>query len=209
MDISVIIPVYNCEKYIERTLECILKQGIDFGNIPSCYIGEIIVVNDGSTDTTLDKIKHFAEKHKSTRLHIITQPNLGVSNSRNKGLEMSKGKYIYFADADDYMLLYSLIQILDYATKNNAEIVRFSYSIIHEGSINDVSSADNITRCLPLSLHAIVDFDGYLDISPALGGSMLWHILFSRGAIGDIRFDARLSLEEDYIFEYPLVELKY
>jgi len=89
---SVVIPLYNKEKYIKRTINSVLKQ--TFQNF------EIIVVNDGSTDNSLSVVKSIKDK----RIKIFNQKNLGVSNARNKGIKKAKGEYIAFLDADDKFL---------------------------------------------------------------------------------------------------------
>ncbi len=87
---SVIIPLYNKEKYIEATLKSVLNQEFkDF---------EVIVVNDGSTDSSLDKVAKFSDE----RIVIYKQKNTGVSMARNKGVELAKSKYIALLDADDF-----------------------------------------------------------------------------------------------------------
>ena len=86
---SVIIPLYNKEKYIQNTLNCVFNQSFkDF---------EVIVVNDGSTDGSLEILKKFSDH----RLKIIHQKNQGVSVARNIGMENAKADYICFLDADD------------------------------------------------------------------------------------------------------------
>lgn len=91
--ISIIIPVYNKEKYIKKCLESITNQ--TYKNI------EIIVINDGSTDNSENIIKEFAKKEK--RIKVFTQSNGGVSKARNQGLKYASGEYILFVDADDYV----------------------------------------------------------------------------------------------------------
>lgn len=89
--VSVIIPTYNCEKYIVQTIESVLKQ--TYSNF------EIIVIDDGSTDNTKKIIEKFINSHK---IRYIYQTNSGQSAARNKGIEESNGEYIAFLDADDY-----------------------------------------------------------------------------------------------------------
>ncbi|MFA0462276.1 glycosyltransferase family 2 protein, partial [Vibrio sp. 10N.261.45.F1] len=89
--ISIIVPVYNSEEYIRDTLQAIENQ--DYPEL------ELILINDGSTDTTFDIISKFEFSHVSTV--ILNEKNSGVSNSRNKGIKISTGKYITFVDADD------------------------------------------------------------------------------------------------------------
>ena len=95
--LSIIIPAYNVERYIKACLESILpvtEQGHEV---------EIIVVNDGSTDNTLYILEAFRES-TSVPLTIINQPNGGLSNARNNGLKVAKGRYVWFIDGDDRLL---------------------------------------------------------------------------------------------------------
>lgn len=91
--LSIIVPVYNVDKYVSHCLEVLCKQ--DYKNI------EIIVVDDGSTDNSASIIRTFARKDK--RIITIFQSNEGVSAARNKGLGVAEGRYITFVDADDYV----------------------------------------------------------------------------------------------------------
>lgn len=88
--VSIIIPCYNSEPYIDECITSILEQ--DYQNI------EIIVINDGSIDGSLDKLNSYLEK-----ITLINQPNSGACIARNKGLEIASGKYIKFLDSDDYL----------------------------------------------------------------------------------------------------------
>lgn len=93
VDISIIIPVYNTEKYLENCLESV--KGQTFQN------WEAICVNDGSTDHSADILQIFAQKDK--RFKIITRKNSGVSQARNTGLDLAGGKYVMFLDSDDFI----------------------------------------------------------------------------------------------------------
>lgn len=93
MKLSIIIPAFNLEDYIERCLESILEQAfVDF---------EIIIVNDGSSDKTLDICKLFA--NRDNRINIFTQENSGVSVARNVGLKVARGEWVCFVDGDDWI----------------------------------------------------------------------------------------------------------
>ena len=89
--ISIIIPAYNAEKYIIRCLKSCINQS--YRNI------EVIVVDDGSTDETVKKCRII----KDSRIKIISKKNAGVSEARNTGIQVAKGEYIFFLDADDYL----------------------------------------------------------------------------------------------------------
>lgn len=111
--VSIIIPVHNLEDYIGNCLEKLLCQ--TYKNL------EILCINDGSTDSSEQKIKSFAEKDQ--RIIYIHQANAGVSAARNKGLETATGEYVMFVDGDDY-LHYQAVEILvDCISHNNTDMV--------------------------------------------------------------------------------------
>ena len=100
--ISIILPVFNEEKYIQTTLDSIFNQ--DFKDF------EVIVIDDGSTDDTL-KIVEEKFKNSTIPYNIVHQENKGVSSARNKGISLAKGEYIVFLDGDDYILTNHLSQL--------------------------------------------------------------------------------------------------
>lgn len=107
MKFSVIIPVYNAEKYIERAIDSIVKQ--DYKDY------EMILINDGSTDRSLEIIQRLAERN--TRIRVESIVNEGVSHARNKGIELANGEYVLFMDADDMHEENTLQQIEDFLVK--------------------------------------------------------------------------------------------
>jgi len=90
MKVSMIVAAYNAEKYIEETLETLVKQTLDE------Y--EILVVNDGSTDGTLEILRIYEERYP--HLRVIDKENGGPSSARNAGLDEATGEYVFFFDAD-------------------------------------------------------------------------------------------------------------
>lgn len=119
LKLSVIIPVYNVEKYIEACVECIYRQGIAEDEF------EVILINDGSTDYSLKIIQGLAEKHHN--ISIISQDNQGPSEARNKGIRMAKGEYIHFMDSDDIVLDGTLRTMLNTALKYQLDILKGDY----------------------------------------------------------------------------------
>lgn len=99
--ISVVIPIYNVENYIDKCIETVIKQ--TYKNI------EIILVDDGSTDNSGYKCEEW--KKKDNRIVVLHKENGGLSSARNAGIDVAKGKYISFIDSDDYVD-YSMIEIL-------------------------------------------------------------------------------------------------
>lgn len=118
--ISIVIPVYNVEKYLDRCLSSVVGQTFD--NF------EILLIDDGSTDTSLDICLKWSKL--DSRVTVLHQNNNGVSNARNIGIEMSKGGYIAFVDADDYVE-HTYIQNL-FEKRNIADLVVSGYSRVSE-----------------------------------------------------------------------------
>jgi len=112
MKVSVIIPVYNASKYISRCIESIMCQTFnDF---------ELLLINDGSSDNSLEILKKYAKKDK--RIRVIDQENMGVANTRNKGIGLAKGEYVAFIDNDDYIDEDYLEKLLQYSNKQDIVI---------------------------------------------------------------------------------------
>lgn len=113
-DVSVIVPVYNCEEYIGATLDSIINQ--DFKNF------EVIVIDDGSTDRSLEIINEKLSKSLISH-QIIHQENSGVSSARNAGISKATGKYLVFIDGDDYVTGNHLSEL--YNGKSDFSMVQF------------------------------------------------------------------------------------
>ena len=114
MKLSIILPVYNVEAYLEECLESLVNQNY------SDY--EILAVNDGSKDNSLKILKKYEKKYPKL-LHVYDKENGGVSTARNYGIEKAKGKYIFFVDSDDYILPNSLNTIDKYMEEDYDLIV--------------------------------------------------------------------------------------
>lgn len=115
--ISIIIPVYNVEKYISICLDSAVNQ--TYKDL------EIVLINDGSTDTSKQIIEEYAIK--DPRIKIINQSNKGISATRNEGIQNSSGEYIVFIDSDDWIDLNTCELALEALRKNNADLVYWSY----------------------------------------------------------------------------------
>ena len=113
--VSVIIPVYNAEKYLEKCLDSLLKQ--TFTDM------EVICVDDGSTDASLEILKRFQEKDR--RIHVLTQENQYAGTARNNGMKIAQGEYLLFLDADDFFEETLLEKIYSQGKKMEADIVLF------------------------------------------------------------------------------------
>lgn len=132
MDISVIIPAYNAIPYIDKCMDKLINQ--DF---KGKY--EIIVVNDGSKDNTLDELKKYSKKYKFIK--VIDQKNAGQAVARNKAIDITKGKYIMFVDIDDFVDTAILSKMYNLAEKKKADLVYCDYYEYH--SSNDLRLVKN------------------------------------------------------------------
>lgn len=113
--ISVIVPVYNVEMYIEKCLDSIVRQS--YQNL------QIIVVDDGSTDASNKRVKPYLEDN---RVHFIEQENKGLSGARNTGLKAASGKYVLFVDSDDYLELKTIEELVVAMEEKQVDLIRFN-----------------------------------------------------------------------------------
>ena len=128
--VSIIVPIYNVEKYIEECILSIINQ--TFKKI------EIILVNDGANDKSMERIEKYIISDK--RIKVINQLNSGLSVARNNGLKIATGKYILFVDSDDYIDK-NMIKIMYNAAENeNLDIVMCGYNRIVNNVIQNVDS---------------------------------------------------------------------
>ena len=116
--VSVIIPVYNVENYIERCLDSALNQTLQ--DI------EMIVVNDGSTDSSKEKIENYMKKYEG-KIKYLEKENGGLSSARNFGMPHATGEYIAFLDSDDYIELNAYEEMYNLAKKENADMVECDF----------------------------------------------------------------------------------
>lgn len=182
--VSIIIPVYNIENYIERCLNSIIEQ--TYTNL------EIILINDGSTDNSLTICKKYQKKDK--RIKIISQKNAGVSSARNIGLKESNGNFITFIDADDYIEV-------DYINILVKKITMYDADIVFSNSINfDVNGNESI----PVKIKKDYFFNSENIMIELLSEERIscscWGKLYKKELISNIKFDEALKIGEDFKF---------
>lgn len=124
--ISLIVPCYNIRKYLPRCIESILAQ--TYKNL------EIILISDGSTDGTDEVIREYAKK--DSRIIPIFKQNSGVSDTRNRGLDIATGDYIGFVDGDDYIEPEMYETLLKNAIENNADISHCGYQMVFPSRVD-------------------------------------------------------------------------
>ena len=118
--VSIIIPVYNVEKYITKTIESVINQ--TYSDI------EVILIDDGSEDSSGSICDEYAKN--DDRIKVFHQENLGVSQARNKGIDISTGDYILFIDSDDYVSNDYIEALINGAIKTNADVCCCGYTCI-------------------------------------------------------------------------------
>ena len=135
--LSIIIPIYNVEKYIYGTLASIYGQKCDESTF------EVVVVNDGTPDNSMEIVDSFLKKYSN--LTVINQKNQGLSCARNAGLKIASGEYIWFVDSDDQIAPKSINLVIESISSNNAEISGFNV-IKHKENTNEETTERPMTK---------------------------------------------------------------
>ena len=131
MDLSIIVPIYNVEQYVRACIESIYRQGLDEDRF------EVILVNDGTRDRSMEVIADIIESHKN--IIVINQENQGLSVARNNGIAIAKGDYILMPDSDDLLIENSLKPLLEKALETNVDIAEADYLIMNDNEIEQLS----------------------------------------------------------------------
>ena len=136
VEISVILPVYNSEEYLEECLNALVNQ--TFEDI------EILCINDGSKDNSLDILKDFEKKDK--RVKVFDQENVGVARTRNNALKKVNGNYVYFMDSDDYLELDALEKLYNNVTNNDSDFCLFRTYAVDKNQVRRELGAFNLDQ---------------------------------------------------------------
>ncbi|MEH1776339.1 glycosyltransferase family 2 protein [Nostoc sp.] len=192
--VSVIIPAYNTEAYIAKAIESALEQTLD--DI------EVIMVDDGSSDKTVEIAKSFTDQ----RLKImVNQQNLGVSAARNRALRAAQGEWIAVLDSDDWYVPDRLEKLVYLANEINADMIADDLHLIKDGATSPWStliqeSGECIDKIIPIDIVYFVETDVYGKPGLHLG---LSKPLFKREFLvkHGIMYDENLSIAEDFWFD--------
>ena len=186
--ISVIVPVYNVEKYLDECIESIINQ--TYKNL------EIILIDDGSTDKSPVICDSWAEK--DGRIKAVHKTNGGVSSARNMGLELVTGDYVGFIDSDDFIENDFYELLMNNLNTYNADVSRCIYRYAYDDGHTKASDELN---------ESIVLFENNSDVLNDLHNSghksvVLWNKLYKASLTKDVRFDESLKVGEDVVFNY-------
>jgi len=198
--ISVIIPVYNAEKYLQKSIESVVDQ--TYKNI------ELILVNDGSSDNSGEICRSY--EVKDTRIKLINTDNNGPAAARNTGIDSSKGDFIYFLDADDYLLGNNAFELLLSKQRDSkADIVASDFK-----KVNGNNTIDALNNTFPddrlITKGDIVDYSrNYLKKpNKCLLFAFSWGRLFRSSIIKEhkVYYDRKLSTFEDVAFNFDCMK---
>lgn len=186
MFLSFIVPVYNTEKYLTECLDSLLEQDIPKEDY------EIICINDGSTDGSLEILRSY--KNAQPNIRIVDQKNAGLSAARNAGLSVACGEYVWFVDSDDFIQRNCLASLYRLALQEQCDRISFSaYTFSETLSTDEIQKANSGT---------LADNTGMYNI-------VVWKNLFRRAHLNKhrLQFHPELHYAEDgiYMFEFSLV----
>lgn len=174
--ISVIIPVYNTERYLERCLQSVLQQ--TYGNI------ELICVNDGSTDGSAEVLARYAAK--DSRVKVLTQENRGQSAARNAALKIAGGDYVFFVDSDDFIHPQTFEVLLNALQKSGAPVAATVETKNYDKDLIDVVHSPYEKHTNPL-LHILQN---------EASGSVIWNKLYKRELVQNRPFIEGIFFED-------------
>lgn len=186
--ISVIVPIYNMEKYLKRCLDSIVNQ--TYSDL------EIILINDGSKDNSKEICDDYAKKDK--RIRVIHKDNEGVSAARNDGIDAANGEYLAFVDSDDYIAPDMIERLYNNTKAYNADI-----------SICDFCATTD-TNCVGTKSNSVVSMNAdlaikHLYIDADIGFVILWGKLFRKEIFDEIRLPKGIKCAEDNYISYKLL----
>lgn len=190
--VSVLVPVYNVEEYLERCLDSILVQ--KFTNI------EVICVNDGSADRSGEILQKYAKK--DSRIIVVNKENGGLPSARNAGLEIARGKYISFIDSDDYVEKTMIRKLYQVAEKEKSEVVICGAHIFPENP----RAEEWFYHKLSPPLKRYEKYDPSIIFEDTTTTPFLWRVFVKKELIDrhGLRLNEEVSLGEDFAFQTKL-----
>lgn len=191
--VSIIIPVFNVQKYLKCCVESVLAQ--TFTNY------EVLLIDDGSSDGSSEVCDQIAEL--DSRIVVVHKQNTGVSDTRNHGLDLARGDYVIFLDSDDFWYDTTFLEkLVDLADINHLDIIRGEYKAVDENG-KDLFIRNPTKRRISYS-EKVLDSATFLEVS-ICGEFFGVLFLIRKSAIGDLRFNTRQIFLEDMRFFVTLL----
>lgn len=186
---SLIVPVYNAAATLENAVESLLAQSVTSL--------EVLLIDDGSTDGSLELCRELAAKDR--RIRVISQENRGICAARNRGLAAARGDYVGFCDDDDVYLPGALRAAQDLIRRTEADVVRGGYELWREGASGLVLLPHDPGRAC--GLEAEPDGEAYLAFLQNSGPQFVWNAFYRRAFLEKLVFDERCRHGlEDFVF---------
>ncbi len=195
--VSIIIPVYNAEEYLEESLGSVLNQS--YKNI------EVICVNDGSTDDSLEILKKF--KQDDFRIIIVSQDNQGAGAARNHGLKTAKGEYVLFFDADDILREQAIQKLIKIATKKNTDVILFGYYKFTE---KEVIYVDFSPKVLKVPINKVISPEIVADRLFQADHGMPWNKFYKLSFLCDagVQFQNLKNTNDEFFSRITTIEAR-
>lgn len=181
--ISVIVPIYNVEKYLDNCIESIVNQS--YKNL------EIILVNDGSTDNSYKICEKWQKK--DPRIILISQDNGGAASAKNRGLDQAKGTFITFVDSDDFISSEMYLQMYSFLKDNDCDIVEVEYVRYCNGDDTAIKQKDKVDKEIFNAKQALK-----LLMENNKIRQVVWNKIYKKDMIGDIRFPDGQYIDDEY-----------
>ena len=195
--ISVCLASYNGEKYIVKCVESI-ENAMDWATKRllnrNCEIGQILILNDGSTDATGIQCRELEQKY--TNIKTFELNDEGVSAARNRGIDCSEGEYLVFVDADDVVAEDCFEKLLKVAEETDADIVGCGFYVR-----TGIDSSEDRPVPKHVDEYMLYTPQEYIDKQIILrNNSRCWSKLYRRDTVGEVRFDTGLTIGEDMVY---------
>lgn len=196
MKISIVIPVYNSEKYLTKCHHSLLEQTYPFI--------EVIYVNDGSTDSSKEILEKLISEQVNSYpvFKIINQKNQGVSQARNQGISVAQGDYLLFVDSDDYVAPDFCEKMWHLVEKNEADIGICNYYLVKTNGLyanhlpSTIQPSQNHFKDLPAAILSIIGANGFK--------GFVWNKIYKASCLKEIMFSKEIHYLEDLIFNLQL-----
>lgn len=187
--LSIVIPVYNLENYIENTVNSCLRQDIPKDEY------EVILIDDGSKDGSLGVLNNLKSKHEN--VVVFHKENGGVSSARNKGIELATGKYLWFVDGDDIIADKCLKTLLETVEGESVDLLDFRIE-----QVKDINARPSKTLGFEFSTDK-ENFPEFLAHEGGSGGGV-WCQIFKTEMLkqNDLRFNTEIKYSEDVLFSF-------
>ncbi|QLL74723.1 glycosyltransferase family 2 protein [Lactobacillus crispatus] len=179
--LSIVVPVYNVEPYVKSCIESILNNKLDDKT-------EVIIVDDGSTDNSISRVKELIKDNK--HFTVYKKSNGGLSSARNYGIQHAHGKWIWFIDSDDCISKYSISYLINNIVEyNNSDVFIFRYKMFsNDFEIEDINPPQTVKKLnLPQAMKTLLNMEY---------ASFAWNKIFKKNLFEDLEFPVGRNYED-------------